>query len=89
MHSAWLVVVVTIVSTNQAVGHIIVEDNMKNIKQQLAYMWKHREAVLGLIILLVLLFSGLVLIEVIIDKALWEQNKLNRGYKTSRMKYVS
>ena len=44
--------------------------NMKNIKQQLAYMWKHREAVIGLIILLALLFSGLVLIEVIIDKAL-------------------
>ena len=62
---------------------------MKNIKQQLAYMWKHREAVLGLIILLALLFSGLVLIEVVIDKALWEQNKLNRDYKTSRMKYVS
>jgi len=33
-------------------------------------MWKHREAVIGLIILLALLFSGLVLIEVIIDKAL-------------------
>ena len=43
---------------------------MKNIKQQLAYMWKHREAVLGLIVFLALLFSGLVLIEVIIDKAL-------------------
>ena len=43
---------------------------MKDIKKQLAYMWKHREAVLGLIILLALLFSGLVLIEVIIDKAL-------------------
>ena len=71
MHSAWLVVVVTIVSTNQAVGHIIVEDsNMKNIKKQLAYMWKHREAVVGLIILLVLLFSGLILIEVVIDKTL-------------------
>ena len=71
MHSAWLVVVVTIVSTNQAVGHIIVEDsNMKNIKKQLAYMWKHREAVIGLIILLVLLFSGLILIEIVIDKTL-------------------
>ena len=43
---------------------------MKDIKKQLAYMWKHREAVLGLIILLALLFSGLILIEVIIDKAL-------------------
>ena len=71
MHSAWLVVVVTIVSTNQAVGHIIVEDsNMKNIKKQLAYMWKHREAVIGLIVLLALLFSGLILIEVVIDKTL-------------------
>jgi len=43
---------------------------MKDIKQQLAYIWKHREAVLGLIIILALLFSGLVLIEVIIDKGL-------------------
>ena len=43
---------------------------MKDIKKQLAYMWKHRQAVLGLIILLALLFSGLVLIEVVIDKAL-------------------
>ena len=43
---------------------------MKEFKKQLAYMWKHREAVLGLIILLVLLFSGLVLIEVVIDKTL-------------------
>lgn len=43
---------------------------MKNIKKQLAYIWKHREAVIGLIILLAILFSGLVLIEVIIDKAL-------------------
>ena len=70
MHSAWLVVVVTIVSTNQVSGHIIVEDKMKNIKKQLAYMWKHREAVIGLIILLVLLFSGLILIEIVIDKTL-------------------
>jgi len=63
--------VVDIVSTNQAVGHITVEDNnMKNIKQQLAYMWKHREAVIGLIVLLALLFSGLVLIEIVIDKTL-------------------
>ena len=43
---------------------------MKDIKKQLAYMWKHREAVLGLIILLVLLFSGLILIEVVIDQTL-------------------
>jgi hypothetical protein len=43
---------------------------MKDFKKQLAYIWKHREAVLGLIIILALLFSGLVLIEVVIDKAL-------------------
>ena len=43
---------------------------MKNIKKQLAYMWKHREAVIGLIVLLALLFSGLILIEVVIDKTL-------------------
>ena len=33
-------------------------------------MWKHREAVIGLIVLLALLFSGLILIEVVIDKTL-------------------
>lgn len=43
---------------------------MKDIKKQLAYMWKHREAVLGLIILLVLLFSGLALLELVIDQTL-------------------
>lgn len=43
---------------------------MKRIKQQLAYLWRNREAILGLTILLALLFSGLVLIEIIIDKAL-------------------
>ena len=43
---------------------------MKDFKKQLAYIWKHREAVLGLIIILALLFSGLILIEVVIDKAL-------------------
>jgi len=64
-------VLAIIVFIRKAHGHITIEDNnMKNIKQQLAYMWKHREAVLGLIILLALLFSGLVLIEVVIDKAL-------------------
>jgi hypothetical protein len=43
---------------------------MKELKKQLAYMWKHREAVLGLIIILLLLLSGLVLIEIVIDQAL-------------------
>ena len=43
---------------------------MKDIKKQLAYMWKHREAVLGLIILLALLFSGLALLEIVIDQTL-------------------
>lgn len=43
---------------------------MKNIKKQLAYMWKHREAVIGLIILLALLFSGLALLELVIDQTL-------------------
>ena len=43
---------------------------MKDIKQQLAYIWKHREAVIGLIIILFFLFFGLVLIEIIIDKTL-------------------
>jgi hypothetical protein len=43
---------------------------MKNIKQQLAYAWKHREAILGLTILITLLICALALIEVIIDKTL-------------------
>lgn len=43
---------------------------MKNIKQQLTYIWKHRETVLGLIILLALLFSGMILIETVINNAL-------------------
>ena len=43
---------------------------MRKFKQQLAYVWKHREAILGLIIILVLLFSGLILIETVIDKTL-------------------
>jgi 5-bromo-4-chloroindolyl phosphate hydrolysis protein len=43
---------------------------MKDFKKQLAYMWKHKEAVIGLIILLALIFSGLILIEIVIDKAL-------------------
>ena len=43
---------------------------MKNIKQQLAYIWKHREAVIGLIVLLALLFSGLALLELVIDQTL-------------------
>ena len=43
---------------------------MKDIKKQLAYMWKHREAVVGLIIILLLLLSGLLLLEVVIDQAL-------------------
>jgi len=43
---------------------------MKDIKQQLAYIWKHREAAIGLIIILFFLFFGLILIEIIIDKAL-------------------
>ena len=43
---------------------------MKEFKKQLAYMWKHREAVVGLIIILLLLLSGLLLLEVVIDQAL-------------------
>jgi hypothetical protein len=43
---------------------------MKNIKRELAYMWKHRDAAFGIAVLLTILFCGLALIEVIIDKAL-------------------
>lgn len=43
---------------------------MRDFKQQLAYVWEHREAVIGLIILLALLFSGLALLELVIDQTL-------------------
>lgn len=43
---------------------------MKYIKQQLAYLWKNREAIIGLTILLTILFTGLVLLEIVIEEAL-------------------
>ena len=43
---------------------------MKELKKQLASLWKHREAILGLIIILTLLFSGLLLLEAVIEQAL-------------------
>jgi hypothetical protein len=42
---------------------------MKYIKQQLAYVWEHREAI-GLTILLTILFTGLVLLEHVIQETL-------------------
>jgi hypothetical protein len=39
---------------------------MKYIKQQLAYVWEHREAIIGLTIL----FTGLVLLEHVIQETL-------------------
>lgn len=44
--------------------------NMKNIKQQLAYMWKHREAAIGLIIMLLVFISGLIILEAVIEEIL-------------------
>lgn len=41
---------------------------MKKFKKDLAHLWKHREAVIGIVIILVSLISALVLIEIIIDK---------------------
>jgi hypothetical protein len=43
---------------------------MKYIKQQLAYLWRNREAIIGLIILLLFLFSGLIILEVVIEEVL-------------------
>ena len=43
---------------------------MKYIKQQLAYLWRNREAIIGLIILLLFLFSGLIILEVAIEEVL-------------------
>jgi hypothetical protein len=43
---------------------------MKNFKQQLAYLWKHREVIIKLAILLTMLFLGLVLIEHVIQETL-------------------
>ena len=43
---------------------------MKNIKQQLAYMWKHREAAIGLIIMLLVFISGLIILEAVIEEIL-------------------
>jgi hypothetical protein len=43
---------------------------MKYIKQQLAYVWKHREAIIGLTILLTILFTGLILLEHVIEEVL-------------------
>jgi hypothetical protein len=43
---------------------------MKYIKQQLAYVWEHREAIIGLTILLTILFTGLVLLEHVIQETL-------------------
>ena len=43
---------------------------MKELKKDLAYLWKHREAVVGLIILLALIFSGLALITLVIEETL-------------------
>lgn len=43
---------------------------MKNIKLQLAYIWKHREAIIGLTILLTILFTGLLLLEHVIEETL-------------------
>lgn len=36
--------------------------DMNNIKQKLAYLWKNREAIIGLTILLAILFLGLLVI---------------------------
>ena len=40
---------------------------MKNIKQKLAYLWKNREAIIGLTILLAILFLGLLLLKNVIE----------------------
>jgi hypothetical protein len=43
---------------------------MKKIKQQLAYAWKHKEAVLEITLIFIVLFFGLLIIEQVINEAL-------------------
>jgi hypothetical protein len=41
---------------------------MKELKKDLAHLWKHRAAVIGIVIILVSLISALILLEILIDK---------------------
>lgn len=41
---------------------------MKKIKQQLAYAWKHKEAVLAITLIFIVLFFGLLIIEQVINE---------------------
>ena len=43
---------------------------MKNFKERLTYLWKHREAILFLIIAFLILFFGLVILDKVINDAL-------------------
>lgn len=43
---------------------------MKKIKQELEYAWKHKEAVLAITLIFIVIFFGLLVIEQVIDKAL-------------------
>ena len=48
----------------------LIINKMKKIKQQLAYAWKHKEAVLAITLIFIVIFFGLLIIEQIIDKGL-------------------
>ena len=43
---------------------------MKKIKQELEYAWKHKEAVLAITLIFIIMFFGLLVIKHVIDKAL-------------------
>jgi hypothetical protein len=43
---------------------------MKKIKQELAYAWKHKEAVLTITLIFIVMFFSLLIIEQVIDKTL-------------------
>jgi hypothetical protein len=63
-------VLLIIVFTRKLHGHTAVEETniMKELKKDLAHLWKHKEAVIGIVIILISLISALILLEILIDK---------------------
>lgn len=43
---------------------------MNRIKQRLAYAWEHRESIVGILILSIILICGLMLLTVVIGESL-------------------
>jgi hypothetical protein len=42
---------------------------MKKIKQQLRYYWLHREAVIGIVVIILILLAGLALVDHLINES--------------------